>query len=232
MSILSQIRALTAQLYPTGRAFGVRGWLGGLHDALSLSEAQAYSDALGILDSILPDNPNFTAQDATDWERRLGLITNTSALLSTRMALIQRRMNHPGTIKARQHYLYVQGQLQAGGFPVYVYENRFPVGGGYVTEDPAVVAGGGGVVLNQLDLHQLGDAQLGGAWGALIANSIYAGVDASFDVGADQRSTFFIGGYPIGTYANIPAASEQAFRQLVLQLKPAQTVAYLFINYV
>src|SRR5690606_32537660 len=104
---------------------------------------RAYADALKIQDAQLPDNDGFTADDATDWERRLGMIYSPLVPLADRKLAILRKMNHPGTIKARQNWLYVEGQLRAAGFDVYVHENRFDDGmGGYDTKTPVELSGG------------------------------------------------------------------------------------------
>ena len=225
---------LYRQLLPDGIAF--KAPFGGWHDtlirAMSIRFNIAYRDSLATLDAILPDNDNFLAEDASDWERRLGMIQSTAPLADRKLA-IRRKMNHPGTIPARQHFLYVQGQLQAAGFDLYVYENRFDDGmGGYETQTPQAVAGSGGVFYNQHGQFQHGQRQHGGGWGDKIANSLDPAIDLNFNVGSNLRSTFFIGGSPIGTYANIPANRRTELRQLVLRLKPTQTVAYLFINYI
>lgn len=204
-----------------------------LHIGLNQSEARAYADAVSILDSALPDNANFTSDDATAWEVRLGLITNLAVPLADRKLAIIRKMNHPGTIKARQHYLYIQGQLQAAGFAVYVYENIFSDGmGGFITKDPLIVSGGIGGAKFQLADRQLGDRQLGPRFINIIANHIDEALDTIFDVGANLRSTFFIGGGYLGTFANVDADRKDEFRQLILKLKPVQEVGFLFINYV
>lgn len=127
MAFIDQIEKLTKQLYPSGRAFKMPkdGFFQKLHDSLNLSEARAYTDAKAILGSILPDTDNFTEEDAAMWEQKLGMITNESVSLADRKAAIFRKMNHPGTIKARQSTLYIEGQLQEAGFNVQVHENRF-----------------------------------------------------------------------------------------------------------
>lgn len=235
MDILTQNIQLTKQLLPKGRAFRgpESGALDTLIAALSISEQVAYRDALSTLDSLLPDNANFSIDDATDWERRLGLPNGSASPLATRMLAIARKLQHPGNIPARQHYLYVEGQLQAAGFTVYVYENRFPDGmGGYVTDTPQNLAGGSGVNALQHGEAQHGDSQHGGAWGNMVVNSLDENTDASFNVGNNLRSTFFIGGATIGSYAFVPIARKQEFRQLILKLKPAQTVAFLFVTYI
>ncbi len=128
MSTLEKIKKLGKTLYPTGRAFKIpfEGVFDKLNSALSESETRAFDDAVSILDSALPDNDNFTTGDATDWERRLGLITNPAVPLSDRKLAIIRKIRHPGNIPARQNFLYLQGQLQDAGFDVFVFENRFP----------------------------------------------------------------------------------------------------------
>lgn len=218
MALIDTILALTKSLYPTGRAFGLP--LGGvwekLHRGLGASEVRAWQDAVAILNSILPDNDSFTTDDATDWERRLGLITNASVSLADRKAAIERKMNFPGTIKARQHYLYVEGQLQAAGFNVHVYET----------------ASGAAPIPFQLGQRQLGQFQLGGRFVPMIVNHIDEDLDSNFVVGSNTRSVFYIAADPYGTYATVDINRKDEFRQLVLKLKPAQEVAFILINFV
>lgn len=249
---IDKILALFKQFLPTGRAFKIpkNGWLDLLRSALALSENKAYNDALSIQNSILPDNDNFTADDATDWERRLGMIYSPNVLLADRKLAIQRKINHPGTIKARQHYLYIQGQLRAANFDVHVYENRFPFGNGeYYTLDPLSVISpglqhgntehgdgvhGGSPILVGVEHgdKEHGDSQHGGSFSNIIVNYIDEILDQSFFITNNLRSTFFIGGFPLGSFANVPVERHDEFRQLILKLKPAQMVGYLFINYI
>lgn len=223
---------LTKQLYPRGRAFKIPfgGILERLHKALAISEDKAYNEALDIFDSILPDNNNFTSEDATKWERRLGLITNVLTALADRKLALIRKINHPGTVKARQHFLYLQGQLRNAGFDVYVHENRFPDGfGGFETKTPNEIIGVSGEAVHS-PLVQHGQIQHGASFSEKIANSIDKLIDAAFDIGDNFRSTFFIGGLVLGDFATIPGSREQEFRQMVLRIKPVQTVAFLFLD--
>lgn len=212
---------LTKKLYPTGRAFKMPedSLFERLHKALIVKEAQLLSDSFSLFDSILPDNDNFSTDDAADWERRLGLITDTSVPLADRVLAIRRKINHPGTIKARQNYLYLQEQLRAAGFDVYVYEN-IPESALAPVDD---------VQFNDV---QFGDSQFGGLVAGKIINSITNDGDLFFNVGANLRSVFYIGGPTLGSYANVPVIQEPQFRQLVLRLKPVQEVGYLFINFI
>lgn len=231
--MFEKLLKLTRQLYPTGRAFRMPfgGVMDRLHRGLAKSEARVYADATGVLNAILPDNEWFTADDATDWERRLGLITNESLDQETRNAAIIRKMNHPGTIPARQNYRYLEGQLQAAGFNVFVYENRFPLGGGaYETMAPGELGGIG--VAAQYGMYQYGEFQYGEDFPYKVVNSLDADADLAFDHGSLLRRTFYIGGDPIGTNATVAASREIEFRELIMKIKPTQMVGFLFVNYV
>lgn len=260
ISLRDKIVRLVRQLYPKSRIYKLPEdsyWFR-LEKAEAVSKSRAYEDANAILFSILPDNDNFSESDATDWERRLGLISNPSVSLANRKLAIERKMNHPGTILARQHYLYLQGQLQAAGFDVYVHENRLDDGyGDLAAVDPAdfieipevgelgefeldeFELGNATTVFpelfnfSELDTFDLGGNELNGIeYIALIANSLDPNSDAGFSIGTNYRSTFFIGGEEPGTFADVDAERETEFRQLVLKIKPSQTIAYLLINYV
>ena len=202
-----------------------------LHEGLILSEERLYNDAISILDSILPDNNNFTEDDATAWERRLGLIISLDVPLSDRKRAIARKMQHPGTQKPRQHFLYVQEELRKAGFDVYVYENRFPDGsGGYETKTPQEVAISPIGFEAQHGQFQHGQLQHGAVLVEKIVNSIDSFVDAPFDVGDNLKSTFFISSSTLGVNAIILESRMLEFRQLVLKLKPVQTVCFPFVS--
>ena len=127
MARLDQLKKLSRQLLPSGRAF--RMPFGGFFEKLSFSlvesESRFLDDSFSILSSLLPDNSDFTTIDAAQWETRLGIITNESVSLDDRKSAISRKLAHPGTVKPRQNYVYLEGQLRQAGFDVYVHENRF-----------------------------------------------------------------------------------------------------------
>jgi uncharacterized protein YmfQ (DUF2313 family) len=233
MTTVEKLLKLTKQFYPSGRAFRVRelGELERLHEALAISEGRADDDAKAILNVIIPDNDGFTADDATQWERRLGIISNESVSLSDRKLAILRKMKHPGTTPARSNYRFLQQQLRDAGFDVYVYENRFWNGSAYVTKSPVEFSGTDNPV--QYGDSQYGTFQYGGSLWDLIASSIYAEDDAVFNPGYDNlRFTFFIGGPYAGTRADVDASREYEFRQLICRAKPVNMIGYLLINYV
>lgn len=237
MAVLDKIISLTRQLLPTGRAFKapIGGAADKLYRGLARSEVRAYNDAVSILDAILPDNDNFSTEDATQWETRLGLISNPAVSLADRKLAILRKINHPGTIPARQHYLYLEKQLQDAGFNVYVHENRFPAyPDGYETKTPVDFSLTTYPTVDQQhgDQIQHGDVQHGGTYGNKIVNHIEQSLDDPFDLGSNLKSTFFVGGQTPGTYANVDTEREPEFRQLILRVKPVQTAGFLLINYV
>jgi hypothetical protein len=237
-NISDKLLALTRQLYPTGRAWKmpVSGTLEQLHIALSVSEDRAYNDAISILDSLLPDNDNFTTDDANDWERRLGIISNPLVPLPSRKLAIIRKMNQPGAAPAKSNWRYLQEQLQAAGFDVYVYENIFPYyyPDGDVTETPYQVTGGDTSFYtpNRYGQYRYGQVNYGGSYKKFVANHIDETRDWLFNIGSNLRSTFYIGGPTLGSFADVDTLRKDEFRQLILTIKPAQTVGFLLINYI
>lgn len=275
------IEKISKKFYPKGRAFYSRS--GGVkeqfHKALAKSENRAYSDALAVLDSLLPDTDKFTAEDATDWERRLGLISNPLVALADRKLAITRKIQHPGTIKARQHYKYLEGQLQAAGFDVIVTENRFVTStliadqmgvsemglaemdgenlnpDKYEVVDPDTLLS----TLVEMGVSEMGVSEMAGYDSEfkyeIAANNIPPELDADFyhdinqaemgdsemgvtemndtlDFNIALRSTFFVSASSFPSIATISLERKDEFRQLILRLKPANTIAFLFVQYV
>lgn len=228
-SSLEQIIQLSRDLYPLGRAFKmpIGGELEQLHAALAESEAQAFDDACSILDSTIADNANFSADDAAAWENRLGLITGS--VLADRILAINQKLNYPGTDAPRQHYSFIEDELQAAGFNVKVYENNFSG----LTQTPEQILGtSAGASYHATTVQHATAQQHGGQYSNKVANYIEEAKDATFVIGSNYRSTFYISGTPIDTFADVLASRKDEFRQLILKLKPAQTVAFLFVNYV
>lgn len=234
MTIGEKILKLAKALYPTGRAFKMfpGSELEKLHQSLADGETQAYKDAVSILDSILPDNDNFTEDDAAIAEHRYGLITNPLVSLADRKKAIIRKMNHPGTVPARENWRFLQSQLQAAGFNVWVYENRFPDGmGGYETQTPQQFTGDS-FPAPQYGQLQYGNTQYGRGTYNFVVNYIDELIDRRFNIGTNLRSTFFIGGPYPGEYATVDVNRKEEFRQMILRIKPVQTVGFLLINYI
>ncbi len=235
MLIADKIKNLTKQLYPTGRAFWLPfdGIFERLHNALNISEVQVYNDIVSTLDCILPDNENFTIYDARDWEIRLGITPNELMDLADRKLAILRKLNQPGLAPAKSNWRYLEKQLRAAGFDVYVHENRFdnyPTG--YITMTPFQLTGDASYMVSpQYGDFQYGDVQYGGTFTKFVANHISELLDWQYNI-TNLRKTFYIGGLTAGDFANVPLIRKDEFRQLILTIKPTQTVGFLLINYV
>lgn len=231
---------LTKQLYPSGRAFQIPadGILERLHKAINSVQGQAYENGVSLLNDILPDNSEFDSYDCAQWERRLGLVTNTSISLDDRKLAIFQKMAYPGIDSPpRQAASFLQTQLRAAGYDVYVYENRFMVGSPPTleTRTPSDILGvAAGTAI--LDTFELGEVELDEDWIdagiTLCVNYLEETKDAEFSIGSNYRSTFYIAGALVSTFASVPIERKESFRQLILTLKPAQTVGILFVNYI
>lgn len=212
------------------------GILHRLHEAIGTVQAQTWQDGLSILDSCVADNPNFTIDDANDWYRRLGIFNSGLVSLSDMMKAINQKINYPGEkVFGRSNYLFIQEQLRNAGFDVYVYENRFLPGP--VTKTPSEVLGIGAEDAEYGEELEYGESEYGDTFAiegiTKVVNYLEEEKDDLFiitDVG--WRSTFYIAGATITTFANVPASRKFEFRQLVLQLKPTQCPGILFVIYV
>jgi hypothetical protein len=221
-----ELSNLVDQLYPTGRAFykPKGGTFDLLHDAINLSFLRFVNDYKNLIDASIPDNENFTKEDASFLEYNYGLSDRTGSNLEFRKAGLRRKIGHPNNIKARQSKSFIEDQLRLSGFDVRVFENTLP----YKT--PSEVAG---TIVDTTE-HG-GDTQHGngtfhgGVTSQVIANKIDE--DESYGVGANLWASFFICGQNLGENAVIPEIRRREFRELVLKLKPAHLAAYIFINF-
>lgn len=232
--LTATFEGLSRQLYPTGRAWYMKrgGVFDRLHKGLNRSFIRLINAGRGTLDSVFPDNINFDEDDASLWEYRLGLITNESLSIEVRRDAILRKMAYPNNVRARQHPLFIQGQLQKAGFDVWIHENRFFEGGEWVYRTPTEIAG-----LSLIATQHGGDTQHGGGTQhgstgfQVIANQ--STPTESYNVGGygNLWATFFIGGETLGSTAIVPETRLREFKELVLKLKPAHTVAFTFVSY-
>ena len=220
---------LTKSLYPTGRAWQMSqlSTFERFHIAINRSYLRLINDANALINSTIPDNEDFSKEDAELWEYRLGLITNPLVDLEKRKLSILRKLAFPSNIKSRQHPLYIQKQLRDAGFDVYIHENTVPY-----TRPEDIVAiplsnlqHGGGTQHGPSTQHGTANFQV-------IANSIRP--NEIYSIGGDENlySTFYISGENIGDQAVVPQQREREFRELVLKIKPAQTVAFLIVNFI
>lgn len=225
---------LARQLYPTGRAFNVKfnSVFYNLHKSLNVSFLRILEDAKATIDSTLPDSDNFTIQDVELWEYRLGLNSSSSLSLEVRRDIVLSKFAYPKNTTTRQHPFFIESQLKAAGFNVWVHENRFFEGGEWVYKLPDELSNINIGESQHSDDVQHGDSFQHGASGfEVIANS--SEPNESYSVGESNLwATFFIGGENIGDFTSVPESRLKEFKELVLKLKPAHTVAVTFINFV
>lgn len=204
-----------------------------VHEAMAIVQTRAWQDALSILDSMVADNPNFTIDDCHVWYERLGIYDSGTVARLDMMAGINQKFNYPGgKIYGRSYFGFIQDCLQLAGFNVFVYENRFDDGmGGFITKTPEEILGTipGGF---EYDDEEYGDLIYGSTFSSKIVDYLEPELDAVFAIGGNYRSTYFIAGSTITTFAEVPVSREIEFRQLVLTLQPKQMCAFTFINYV
>lgn len=226
---------LAKQLYPTGRAFYLpqNGTFEKLHKGINTSMIRAVEDAKSIIDAALPDNENFTEADAELLENKYGMYISPATSLANRKLAIMRKMAYPSNIPARQNHLFLQSQLRLAGFDVYIYENKFFEGGQWITKTPDEVAALSTVATQHGGNTQHGTGTQHGTTGFNVIANADKGPE-SYNIGGDGNlwATFFLGGNTLGEVANVPQEREKEFRELVLKLKPAHTVAYLFIKFI
>ena len=189
-----------------------------------------------VLEARLPDNEGFTLQDAHDWYRRLGMYDSGSVSFADMKAAITQKLSFPAVELGVQSPEFIQEQLRAAGFDVYVYRNHFSDGsGGFKTLRPSEVLGipTGQAYLNNFYLGQLNlNATYADAGITLVANYLEEEKDADFVIGDNYNATFFIAGSSVNVFAEVPIDRKIEFRQLIHQLKRLETVGFLFVNYV
>lgn len=232
---LDLINSLSSNLYPTGRVWSLseNSDFKKYHDAINLSFSRFLDFALNVINNTLPDNEFFDLEDAGLWEYRLGLITNENLPLSLRRNNLLNKLSYPNKIKARQGFRYIQNQLNLYGFDVKIYENIFfNEDGSKYYKLPSEVLGEIQVQTQHGLPTQHGTSTQHGAGSfEIIANSAY---DEVFNIGGEDNlwSTFFIAGNSINEIATIPNSRKTEFRELVLKLKPAHLVGFLYINFI
>ena len=149
-------------------------------DAKLKAYDRAYADTKSILNTILPDNSEFDETDADRWEMTL-LIEKNLSNLEERKQRILRRLTYPNNVLERSHYQFIENQIRAAGFDVYITENRFWNGMEYEIVDPDTI----GTQQMELGLPELGVNELDGTiagvdYTGIIANYIDDSIDNAF----------------------------------------------------
>jgi len=239
--------ALNNVLYPTGRAWQQFDGhlLGALHAGLNVSFIRLIEDAYATINSTFPDTELFDLSDIELWEYRLGITPSTAtpleplalptlltatpepSELDTRRNRILQKLAYPNNVKPRQSRVFIEYQLRQAGFNVTVLENTLP----YRTPED-VLGDLPPPVMHDDDVQHGDNLQHGGANFEVIANKSEPGEDYSVGGEDNLYATFFIvkltePGLLALDETDIPVDREKEFRELVLKLKPAQTVAYV-----
>lgn len=213
---------LKKQLLPTGRAFNVPS--GSVFEKLLLGladgESEAFNNAMSLLDVIIPDNDNFTVEDAVRWERVLSISGSSDDSLDNRKAAIYRKMQFPSNAKGRQHKNYLEGQLRAANFDVTIYEYS-DVKDFFSSK-----------VHSLNTIHSFSTTHGGGLnipfFSEIVANYIEKDMETPIDLTLENlRNVFWIAGDTFDEFPNIAPYRIEEFRQIILTVKPLHTVAFL-----
>lgn len=174
------------------------------------------------LDSFFPDNNSFTTSDATMWETKYGIETDTSISLSQRRSNLIQRIKHPGGEIYRQTRSFIEAQLRNQGFDVRVYENTL----GQTPEEifPSLNYG------SEFGNSEFGNSELGFSGIEIIGNS--SDLNENYVVGNNNYwATFIISGSSMQNQALVPSHRRKEFRKAVLRVKPAHMAALVLVNY-
>lgn len=249
------INDVTEKLFPTGRAHKVDKV--GEDMRLALSDGvERVNDAIDdLINGVLPDNPNFTIDWCLRHERMYGLSVYPSDTLQVRMARILAHITpYPKDVGVLSLQV-LQDEIDAAGWAgvLYIHENL----DGLYPQDVLpqlsypMQSGDGQLADFQLggynyaddypqfyEWFQLGDYQLGGGilgtipqFNNKIANSLQRIEDLFVNL-APVENTFYVCGQNLGDIVTLPQADEIPLRQLLLDIKPLNSVGFLLIEYI
>lgn len=218
------ILKIKKQLLPAGRAFNVPS--GSNFEKLLLGlagqESKAFDAALGLLDGIIPDNENFTAEYAARWEKALSLSSSISDTLENRMSAIYRKMQFPGGARGRQHKNYLEGQLRAANFNVRIYEYG---------DIKNLLTGTDHAANTEHSFRTFHGGWKVPTYTGIVANHIEETLEEDVPPTlSNLKNIFWIAGETFDTFVTIPPYRIEEFRHIVLTIKPLHTVAYLRIT--
>jgi hypothetical protein len=232
--MLDKLIKSTKHLYPSGRAFKLfsNNNIGRLHKALAQSEKRVYDELFSVYDSLLPDNFNFTLQDAENWEIRLGLPVSPNVSLTQRKLNIQRKYAHPGRIRGRQTVEFFNFELEQAGFTnLRAYRNDF---NGQPKRPSEAFA-------NMHGARPHGGFAHGSSIGEVVIDYLEPQIDYErytdfinsnpSNVTEFLKNTFYIANTNF-EFAEVDAARGRQLRKLILEFLPANMICFLQIKYI
>lgn len=212
-----QINTLSSQLYPTGRAWWKRkdGIFDKIHQGLALSESRVENDILNIQNDILADSVNMSETALELWENVFGL--DAKGTTADRLQAIYQRQMYPNNILARQSKSFIEQQLQLAGFDVYLHSE-------FISPNQAKY---GLFVYGQKTYNQQVTSF------SIVSNEVDESKEIDFNITSiGEKNVFYIGGENYGDYADVSLLRKNEFRELILTLKPAHSVAVLNVNFI
>jgi hypothetical protein len=220
-----------------------------VHDVLSQSLDDVYKAIKQLRDAAIPGNAK-TVEEAGYWYRMLGIYNSGSVALDDMNAAIVQKYNYPGDEIYRQHVAFIEAKLRLAGFDVRVNENLFQNNSGDTVSLPTMNMA---IKPTMASSYTYCGSSMcgGGGYQQKAVRYLEQEKDITFDAGPYYRCTIFISGdwyrgarvsprtmcgstycgHDHLTVATVPAVRKVEFRQLVIQLKQATHVAYLFVQY-
>ena len=252
---MALIRDITDKLFPTGRAHKTGDIGDRMRDALS-DGVETINDSIdSLIDGVLPDNANFTIDWCLRHERMYGLSVLQADTLQDRMDRILNHIAPPPPNTGMLSLQVLQDEIDAAGWGgvLYIHENvngllpQFVLPQLTFPSQLGDAQGGDGQLgginfvddypqfydFDQLGDSQGGDGQLGNMplFNNIIANSIVRKDDLYTNL-TPLENTFYISGVNIGDIVTLPQADEIPLRQLLLNIKPLNSVGFLLIEYI
>lgn len=249
------INDITEKLFPTGRAHKVGKVGEDMRLALSDGVERVNDSIDNLTHGVLPDNPNFTIDWVVRHEKMYGLSVYPGDTLQIRVTRIlshitpinqeygslsldsiQNEINNNGWsgilfVHENPNGFYPQQVLPQLSYPPQLGDNQLgdsQIGTfDYISDYPQFF------VRSQLGDNQLGGVQLGTPpqFNNKIANSLKRYDDLFVNL-SPIENTFYVCGQNLGDIVTLPQSDEIPLRQLLLNIKPLNSVGFLLIEYV
>lgn len=217
-------KGLEKTLYPTGSAFKVIQGSNRekIHDSIHTTYDDMQTTVESFLNGLFSDNNDITNEELSFLEWVYGVYYKDVVSGQERKQRVLDKIRYPNGKLYRQSAAYIQSVLNEFGFDVNVYENTDGVIPSFLFSDEHL--------RHSFDVQHGFNTQHGVLSLNVIANSVEPNESILIN-DSGIWATFFISGNSIEEPADILLTREREFRQLVLKLKPAHTVAILNIAF-